>query len=71
MAKSKVINHIGITVFFFDPKPNCRNDPSFSYKNAGSTNCIKQNNAKNNMIDTDVIFLRIYCLNIIDIYILV
>ena len=50
---------------FFFPNPNCLNDPSFSYKNAGSTICIIQKITTNKRIETAVIFLRIYCLYMI------
>ena len=46
-------------VFLLDPNPNCLKAPSFSYKNAGSTNCMITNIIINKIIATEVIFLRI------------
>jgi hypothetical protein len=65
MDNINVKNHMGITVFFCVPNPNCLNEPSFSYKKAGSTNWIIQKITINNKIETEVTFLRIYCLYII------
>ena len=69
MANINVKNQIGITVFFLVPNPNCLNEPSFSYKNAGSTNWTIQKITTNKIIETEVIFLRIYCLYINNLYI--
>ena len=66
MAKTNENNQIGKTVFLSYPIPNSLKEPSLLYINDGFKNCTEQKINANTKIDTNVKFLLIKVLNIIN-----
>jgi hypothetical protein len=66
MAKINENNQIGKTVFLSYPIPNSLKEPSLLYNNDGLKNCTEQKMNTNTKIDTNVKFLLINVLNIIN-----